>query len=204
MRVLTASALSALTRCRSGEAPPFMRVLTTSPERTGFQRWWSGPLAPATGLSPALPGGPSRRRRRAGGLEARGLVRAHPGQMAVRPRALTGAGGGGPGPGGPARCRGPRPDPPDVSRPPRAASGSGAANLTRPDTHTMAARRPEGDRHRLQLPHDMDLLGKRQSRQPAAAGLPRGQEARDLGTHVVHSAHRSRRPCRPKTCSRWE
>jgi len=38
MRVLTASALSVRTRCRSGETPLFMRVLTTSPDCTGLWR----------------------------------------------------------------------------------------------------------------------------------------------------------------------
>src|SRR5438093_9308916 len=38
MRVLTASALSVRARCRSGETPLFMRLITTSPDCTGFWR----------------------------------------------------------------------------------------------------------------------------------------------------------------------
>ena len=40
MRLLTASALSLLARCRSGETPLFMRLITTSPDRIGF--WHAG------------------------------------------------------------------------------------------------------------------------------------------------------------------
>src|SRR5262249_49379142 len=45
MRVLTALALNARARCRSGEAPVFMRVLTTSPDCTSF-RWGSLAIGP--------------------------------------------------------------------------------------------------------------------------------------------------------------
>src|ERR687891_620428 len=40
MRLLTASALSLLARCRSGETPLFIRLITTSPDRIGF--WHAG------------------------------------------------------------------------------------------------------------------------------------------------------------------
>src|SRR5437016_5338240 len=58
MRVLTTSALSNPIRCRSGDAPLFMRLLTTSPDCTGFWRVGRGARVGSGTFLGALAAGP--------------------------------------------------------------------------------------------------------------------------------------------------